>query len=183
MGCFSFLCQECGKGIKSSSFDGERCKLYLLQGGKVIDLLEGEYNSYGSVFIDTDQQAGPLRDSRLWQLQISTPETVGESGYKRDSESAGWSAICDLMFSKKIGNGIAAVHECCFTGNVPTMRSLDDPNQGWGDYDPDADEDDEDESLLGNISDGNSYPTQYVPLAETWKGWEQLTNAGALVKK
>ena len=50
MGCFSFLCQKCNKGILSTSFHGEQCKLYLLKDGKVIEMMEGEYDSYGRVF-------------------------------------------------------------------------------------------------------------------------------------
>lgn len=173
MGCFSYLCQECGKGIKSSSFDGEDCIMYLLQGGKVMDKMEGDYNSYGACFrpsgeLDPDNPHG-LKLSQLWEWQISTPATVSESGYERTSEREGWSRMCNLMFNDNAGDGIAAVHKCCDTGNIPTITSLSDPNQGWGDYDPDAEEDDEEECYLGNVSDDNSYPTEYKMLAGTWK--------------
>ena len=56
MGCFSWLCKECGKGILSSSFDGQECKLFLLKDGKVIEMMEGRYNSYGAVFADGGNQ-------------------------------------------------------------------------------------------------------------------------------
>ena len=50
MGCFSFLCKACGKSIKSNSFRGEPVTLYLLKDGKVLQSMEGEYDSYGRVF-------------------------------------------------------------------------------------------------------------------------------------
>ena len=172
MGCFSYLCQECGKGIKSSSFDGEECIMYLLQDGKVMDKMEGEYNSYGSCFIPDTQRADvqhDLKESKLWEWQISTPATEDKDGWKRSSEDNGWSRMCALMFNDNVGDGIAAVHKCCDTGNIPTITSLNDPNQGWGDYDPDADEDEEEECLMGNTEDDNSYPTQYKMTAPTWE--------------
>jgi hypothetical protein len=42
MGCFSFMCKTCGKPINSDSFRGERCKLFLLKDGKIIEQMEGE---------------------------------------------------------------------------------------------------------------------------------------------
>ena len=50
MGCFSFMCKECGKPILSDSLKGQQVKLFLLENGKVIEQMEGGYNSYGAVF-------------------------------------------------------------------------------------------------------------------------------------
>ncbi len=63
MGCFSFLCKECGKGINSSSFDGEKCRLYWLKDGKVHQKMRGPYDSYGRVF------TRDLDDNYLWSNQ------------------------------------------------------------------------------------------------------------------
>jgi len=107
MGCFSFLCKECGQAINSSSFRGERCTLFLLVNGHVVERLAGEYDSYGRVF---DEEGNSIK----WG-----PE---------------WSNVCALMFNENKSNGIAAIHEECFSGIVPTERSEDDPDQGWGEF-------------------------------------------------
>ena len=106
MGCFSFLCKECGKAILSNSFRGQKVNLFLLKNGEVIQEMEGEYDSYGSVFTE----------DRNNSIQWITP----------------WDEVCDLMFDNDNSNGIAAVHTRCFNGIKPNTRSEDDPNQGWG---------------------------------------------------
>ena len=108
MGCFSFMCQNCDQPVLSDSFKGERVKLFLLQDGKVIEKMEGEYDSYGRVFGEGSVEE---RESIKW--------------------TRSWDKVCDLMFEKDEGNGITAVHERCFRGAIPTIRSKDDPNQGW----------------------------------------------------
>ena len=47
-----------------------------------------------------------------------------------------WSDVCDLMFSKYNSNGIATIHSRCYDKSMPTIRSEDDPDQGWGAYTP-----------------------------------------------
>lgn len=105
MGCFSFKCKESGKAVASSSFDGDAVRMYLLKNGKIIEEMRGHYDSYGRVFNSSG-------DSFHWD----TP----------------WFEVCDLMFDKDESNGIAVILEKYFKGNVPTTRSEDDPNQGWG---------------------------------------------------
>lgn len=107
MGCFSFLCKECGKPINSDSFRGERCILFLLDHGLIIESMQGEYDSYGRVF---DKNGNSIK----WKKK--------------------WSEVCNLMFDKELDNGIAAYHEDCFPGRSPRTRSKDDPNQGWGSF-------------------------------------------------
>ena len=110
MGCFSFLCQGCKQPIKSSSFRGERCNLFLLLNGKIIERMSGEYDSYGRVFDENGE-------SVHWALD--------------------WSDVCDLMFSKYTSSGISAYHEDCYKKIAPTqpvVRSLNDPDQGWGEF-------------------------------------------------
>jgi hypothetical protein len=142
MGCFSFICQSCGRGVKSSSFDGEEVKLFLLKDGKIIQQMEGEYDSYGRVFKNGTQVSSvkhKLRKSVKW-----------EKVDKKSKEDA-WHQVCDLMHDDdNISNGIAAIHSSCYKGILPTVRSQRDPNQGWGD------EDDE-ECLMGNTSGKNKY--------------------------
>lgn len=119
MGCFSFLCKESGKAALSTSFDGSPCYLFLLKDGKVIEEMYGNYDSYGRVFTSEEDAFGN-RESFKWVMP--------------------WSKVCNLMFSSNHGDGIAVVLAEYFTGEIPTERSEDDPNQGWG-GDEDEDED------------------------------------------
>jgi hypothetical protein len=107
MGCFSFMCKESGLPVASSSFDGDACRLYLLKNGKVIEEMHGHYDSYGRVFKKNNDE------SFEWKMD--------------------WHEACELMFDKDESNGIAVVLEKYFTGNIPTTRSEQDPDQGWGD--------------------------------------------------
>jgi len=106
MGCFSFKCKESGKAVASSSFDGDAVRMYLLRNGKVIEEMRGHYDSYGRVF-----------------------NSSGDDSFEWDTP---WSEVCDLMFDSDESNGIAVVLEKHFKGNIPTTRSEDDRNQGWG---------------------------------------------------
>ncbi len=105
MGCFSFMCKRCDKAILSNSFRGQKVELFLLKEGKVIEQMSGEYDSYGRVF-----------DNNMESIE-----------WKMD-----WGDVCDLMFNKNRGNGIAAIHSSCWENEIPCERSYDDPNQGWG---------------------------------------------------
>ena len=113
MGCFSYICQECEKPILSDSFRGQKVKLFLLKQGKVVEKMEGEYDSYGTVF---DKNFKSL----AWKMD--------------------WVDAVDLHFNGNDGDGFAAVHSSCWRGVVPIVISDDDPNQGWG---SEEDEDDE----------------------------------------
>ena len=139
MGCFSFNCKKCNKGVLSNSFVGEKVKLFLLKDGKVIEKMEGEYDSYGRVFMDGTQRSDvkhDLRESLYWQMSdcdIPLDEYWIENyGEEKARQSAVWSAVCNLMSSKNAGDGIAAIHERCWDNKEPTTESSDDPNQGWG---------------------------------------------------
>lgn len=139
MGCFSFMCQGCGKAVLSDSFSGHQVELFLLKDGDVIQHMSGQYDSYGRVFTDDT-----CEDSVQWE--DPDPDAPLEAGidivdfrtgevtkpgvpYKRDI----WHKVCDLMYDSDISNGIAAIHTKCYHGVLPTVRSEDDPNQGWGD--------------------------------------------------
>lgn len=116
MGCFSFICKECGEAVLSNSFRGQKVKLFLLKDGDVVQDMEGEYDSYGRVF--TEDRS----DSIHWDNPFPDKPT-----------DRPWGHVCDLMFDKDASNGIAAIHSKCFHGNIPTTRSEVNPNQGWGD--------------------------------------------------
>ena len=107
MGCFSFVCKESGMPVASDSFSGDAVRMYLLKDGKVIEEMHGHYDSYGRVFKDKQ-----CEDSFEWKME--------------------WGDVCDLMFNSNDGDGIAVVLEKYFTGKIPTTKSEDDPDQGWG---------------------------------------------------
>jgi len=108
MGCFSYICKKTGEPVLSSSFNGDAVHLFLLYKGKVIEHMYGNYNSYGQVF-----QLG----------------SDGSFGWKMD-----WSDVCELQFGTDESSGIAAILDIAFDGNLPTEKSKDDPNQGWGEH-------------------------------------------------
>ena len=106
MGCFSFICNECKKPVNSDSFQGEMVKLFLLQDGKVIQEMEGEYDSYGRVFIDGTQDKTvkhALRKSVQWDCPELHAIVKAEKDpnqaefYKKDLGTGLWHAVCDLM--------------------------------------------------------------------------------------
>lgn len=108
MGCFSYLCTECGKPINSNSFSGENVRLTLLDDGNVVEEMQGRYDSYGRVFDDN-------LDSVEWGKD--------------------WGDVCDLMFDDNPKSGMSAVHVACIPSNYKATKvSKSDPNQGWGKY-------------------------------------------------
>ena len=156
MGCFSFLCKECGKGINSTSFDGEKARLYWLKSGKVHQEMHGPYDSYGAVF------TSDLSDRIMWTNQdkpISDKEMSlhhpSDDIEKRVAQIPRGAGKWDDPWPAPTGNmdwddsdqfkttGLAAVHERCFK-TVPTTISLSDPDQGWG----------ENGDLMGDTSTG-----------------------------
>ena len=147
------MCKHCGNAVLSSSFDGDPVTLYLLQDGKVIEQMEGQYDSYGRVFregnegshkwkanIDIGQSNTTLSQHQMDLLEKHTGKEreslkkqfirINEEHPSKDA----WGRVCKLMFSSNDGDGIAAVHLRCKEeyGKIPTTRSPDDPNQGWG---------------------------------------------------
>lgn len=108
MGCFSFICTECGKPINSNSFSGENVRLSLLEKGKVIEEMQGQYDSYGRVFDDNF-------NSVEWGKE--------------------WDDVCNLMFDDNHNSGMSAAHVACIKSDYKATKiSKDDPDQGWGKY-------------------------------------------------
>lgn len=116
MGCFSWICPKCGKPINSDSTTGENAILILYFDGKMVECMEGQYDSYGRVF----------------DREHNSTEWVNK-----------WGDICTLMFEKSNNDpehktGLMAFHQGCWP-NVRKERyqdydlPKDDPDQGWGD--------------------------------------------------
>lgn len=104
MGCFSYLCKNSGKPVNSTSFDGDLVYLFLLEKGRVIEEMYGNYDSYGGIF----------------------------NGAESFEWSKDWSQCVEDHFGDDESTGFAAVLAEHYDGNPPTTRSKDDPNQGWG---------------------------------------------------
>lgn len=155
MGCFSWKCLECGRGILSSSFSGEKAHLYLLNKGKILQQITGEYNSYGSVFIDGTQEENvkhSLRKSVEWVNPF--PNIPYEDEEYLTHSDQNWHRICNMMDDEDITTGIAAIHMHCYK-KPPETRSARDPNQGWGGGG------EEDESYFGGCEgEGHQYKPQ-----------------------
>ena len=105
MGCFSFICSECGEPINADEISGEHCILSLLQDNKVIEDMKGSYSGYGTVL-------SPNGEGEEWKMC--------------------WDDVCDLMFKTGSSDGINARHSDCASDSKPTDCSDNDPEQGWG---------------------------------------------------
>lgn len=54
MGCYGYICRECGTSIRGNCFNGgENCVLIHLRHGEIVGQVEGHYNEYGGV-IESD---------------------------------------------------------------------------------------------------------------------------------
>ena len=129
MGCFSYLCKECGKGIRSAGVDGDECIIFLLSDGQAIEKMEGRYNSYGGVF----EYKG--KHEYFLHAKISSNPNTSERRDLNGSfewKHSKWEHLIDMHFNKNPSDGFAAYHKECFDGVLPTTQSGDDPNQGWG---------------------------------------------------
>lgn len=110
MGCFSFMCQSTGKAVLSNSSSGNKVTLFLLQNGKVLEYMHGNYDSYGRVFSKkTDDE---FQKSFEWDMD--------------------WGDVCELMFDNNPKSGIAADMNWSEGDPFPEYASPQDPNQGWG---------------------------------------------------
>lgn len=105
MGCFSFICQRSGEPVLSDSSSGDAVHLFLLQDGKVIEYMHGNYDSYGRVF------------GFEWSMDW---DEVCKLMFQSD-ESNGIAAILGPFWKKG--------------DSYPSVRSERDPNQGWGEHD------------------------------------------------
>jgi hypothetical protein len=139
MGCFSFICQETDRGVESTSWSGEPVYLFLLRQGEVVEMMYGNYDSYGRVFT-TERVDGPDSNFKSFEWEMS------------------WSDVCSLMHNHDHTSGIAAVLVSHYTGTFPTVASEDDPNQGWGD----------EGELLGN-TDADRYAWVEDPYHKVFK--------------
>ena len=133
MGCFSFKCQGCSTPINSTSHDGELCKLFLLKDGRVIQEMEGDYDSYGRVFDGLSRTSSIRWRDPTPEIPLDEYWQKTDGGASNPDNHGYWLRVCELMseYSDSF-NGIAAYHVKCYKGIPPTERSQPDPDQGWG---------------------------------------------------
>ncbi len=123
MGCFSYICPECKHPICSDSFSGEHCILMLVEDGKVLEWMQGEYDSYGRTF-SMDATAYKTKANGLKGVTSSYEWSVMD-----------WGDIVDLHYNDDSYSGISAYHSKCFDGDMENVTvSDDDPEQGWESY-------------------------------------------------
>ena len=67
MGCFSYICKQSGLAVNSTSFIGDEVYMFLLENGKVIEEMFGNYDSYGKVF-DVGEWKKDWGDIVNWQF-------------------------------------------------------------------------------------------------------------------
>jgi hypothetical protein len=142
MGCFSYLCKKCGKGINSSSFDGEECIIFLLKDGKPVEKMEGRYDSYGCVF--TLEGKHELYVENEYDIEEINPQKTSTGLTSFNWQYKPWrNIIRQTIRTKQVGeytrfifdheDGFAAYHKWCFDGYIPKTGSKSDPDQGWND--------------------------------------------------
>ncbi len=113
MGCFSYLCKKSGKAALSTSFSGSAVYIFLLKKGKCLEMMYGNYDSYGRVFKKTNKEGrNDLRDSFEWVADWLS--------FSFDYQGCG------------DHSGFAFVLAEHWDGVIPTTTSEHDPNQGWG---------------------------------------------------
>lgn len=128
MGCFSYKCQKCNRGVNSNSFDGEDCVIFFLVKGKVVEKMSGRYDSYGRVFKDD------FSTHKLLVKPIGEIDDHDKNAKDRYEvwEYTKWVDMVDLHFNKDEGTGWAIFHRKCWDGKDPEVISEEDENQGWG---------------------------------------------------
>ena len=105
MGCFSYICKTTGRAVASDSLSGDAVYMFRLEGGEVKEIMYGNYDSYGRVF-DKDG------NSFTWDKD--------------------WGDCVDDHFNDNDDDGFAVVLVSHYDDELPTTKSDDDPNQGWG---------------------------------------------------
>ena len=105
MGCFSYLCKETGRPVASDSFSGDAVYMFRLEKGEVKEIMYGHYDSYGRVF-DKDG------NSFTWDKD--------------------WNECVDDHFGDDMSSGFAVILASHYSDELPTERSADDPDQGFG---------------------------------------------------
>jgi len=140
MGNFSYICPFCKKGVRALYFYGpggkdslfERCTLFFIYKGVIVEKMTGRYNGYGTVF-----KAGGTHTLLAEPIE-ETKESDKDNHFIW--EFADWQTLVDLHFKgdddpdkNDHHTGFAICHEVCNPGGwIPSERGEDDPNQGWG---------------------------------------------------
>ena len=123
MGCFSDICPICGGGINSTSYDGERCILALLQDGKCVEYMSGRYDSYGKVF-----KEGGIHEL-FGKSNVVLKDDVSDESINWETRS--WNNLISNHFNLNTTTGFLAIHDRCWNNNLPGFISYADPDQGW----------------------------------------------------
>jgi len=107
MGNFSYICKKCKTSIRQP----ERCIIFLLDKGEIVEWQIGRYTGYGAV--EEARTGYDDCDGDTWKY-------------------AKWSTLVNMHFNDDDTTGFAVYHEKCYTGQIPIKISDDDSEQGWG---------------------------------------------------
>lgn len=127
MGCYSYICNHCGKNIRG----GEQVHLIHLRHGKVLGEAEGTYNMYGSV--EEDYGFNNAVFDKWDGVDKSDPnghDEVMVSSFDLDD-----SALRDCEYHEDAESGVVAYHKKCYNtalkkNSVDLTPSDSDPDQG-----------------------------------------------------
>jgi len=138
MGCFSYICPHCGRGLECFSKkhpNGEPVRLFFLVDGEVVEKMAGIYDGYGRVSKSDEATHTVLKRDR-------THPAKGWDDNAVEWEYAEWVHMVTMHFHDAKGDpdapkdpftGFAGCHMGCGEPDwVPTDISEDDPDQGWG---------------------------------------------------
>ena len=126
MGCFSWMCSKCNKQVHSDKYGsciGQEVYLGRLVNGVVVEWMNGRYDAYGKVHKENNSKHMILKDGKF--IKAIDKED------KHEWQSAEWGTMVNEMCSRNLNEGIIAIHDKCWTGEWPDIKSKDDPNQGW----------------------------------------------------
>ncbi len=127
MGCYSYICNHCGKNIRGD----EQVHLIHLRHGKIMGEAEGTYNCYGSVEEDEGL------DNAVFDKWRDVPKTDPNchDEVMRSIFHLKDSSMRDCRYHENAKSGVVAYHKKCYrsaTKNncVDLTPSKDDREQG-----------------------------------------------------
>lgn len=131
MGCFSYICPKCNNPIYADKYGnciGEEVRLARLVKGKVVEWMLGRYDSYGKVHVAEKDAVAQFSEHWIGDVKIFNEQETHEW------LTAEWSTLVAEHLSPDDYTGTIAIHDKCWDGEFGNIKSKDDPDQGWNDY-------------------------------------------------
>ena len=127
MGCYSYICNHCGKNIRY----GEKAHLIHLRHGEIIGEAEGTYDSYGSV---EENEGFDNAVFNKWD-GVNPADPNSHDEVMISSFDLPDSALRDCEYHEDAESGVVAYHKKCYhtatrRNSVDLTPSENDPDQG-----------------------------------------------------